>query len=117
MDVVSIKQTAKEKTMEHLTHETDNADKYKEWLMSEGIDFYEYTIASHFVSVIENDDWSGLSDQDDKDLKEFLAGLEKLDHQITHFDYKDTENTNFTKCDICGLGADCVTALAITDQQ
>ncbi len=91
-------------------YETDDPTEYEEWLESKSINYYTFTISNVFVSALEYDDCSALNKQDQI---EFEAFKKELPNDISHFDYKDTENTNFTKCDICHLNSDCVTAFGI----
>ena len=81
-----------------------------EWLEANNIDYYSYSIAGVFICALEYGDMSGLSEQN---IKDFESWQKQLPGNISHFDYLDTDNTNFKKCEICNLGADCITALGI----
>jgi hypothetical protein len=78
-------------------------------------DHYEYTIASHFLSALINDDPSGLEGDEDRQLTEFEraahANAKESGFTVGHWDYDSDEldNGNFTYCDVTGLRADCVT--------
>lgn len=95
-------------------YETDNAVKYAEWLESKNIDYYKFTMAKHFICALEYNDLTGLNDSDINDFEVFTNELNDGDYgEITHFDYKDTENSNFTKDIVSSLMADCVTVFGI----
>ena len=61
----------------------------------------EATIAECFVCAIEYNDYSGLSDEEEKHLVEWLA-----DYPYCIFEYGDSEE--FAKCEITGLMGSCV---------
>ena len=61
----------------------------------------EATIAECFVCAIEYDDYSGLSDEEEKHLVEWLA-----DYPYCIFEYGDSDE--FAKCEITGLVGSCV---------
>lgn len=70
-------------------------------------EFRQYTIGSHFLSAIINDDWTGLTDGEDKDLRRFTYT------QVGEFwtTDPDDEEARFAKCEVTGLMCNCVTAL------
>lgn len=69
--------------------------------MNTTVDCYEYVIGEHFLSALINDDYSGLSDDDEKALD---IWLESLDLPQGHWDIVE-DSHNFSGCDITGLGA------------
>ena len=69
----------------------------------------EATIAECFVCAIEYDDYSGLTDQEEKHLVEWLA-----DYPYCIFEYGDSEE--FAKCEITGSMASCVNVKIYKDQ-
>ena len=68
-------------------------------------DHYEYTIASHFMPAIINDDESGLSDKESKQLDKFMKDLPVKGHWSM-----DDEESHFATDAITGLKSDCVKA-------
>ena len=67
-------------------------------------DYYEFDIAVHFMSALINDDYSGLTDIEERQLKRWLSDL-----SVTgHFDPLNMW-PDFDKCEICGDYAECVT--------
>jgi hypothetical protein len=70
-----------------------------------------YNIASHFASAIENGDYSGLEDSEEKELEEFLDSLPRGYHIWQWSD--DIEE--FTTDEVTGLKASCVTATLYID--
>ena len=74
---------------------------------------YKYTLGSQFASAIVNNDYSGLSDSEGKELDYFIENLPKHYHYKTkqhkNFDMVDYEQEpNFDRCEITGLMGDCV---------
>ena len=75
-------------------------------------DYYKYTIATHFLSALINSDCSGLTDEDERQLNVFLDNLPDDAVNSTHssWDYgAPFEGTDFARCDVCDLHADCMT--------
>lgn len=68
-------------------------------------DYYEYSISEHFISAIINDDRTGLDDDEEQDLNDFL---DKLPTSEGIWDIADDES-NFTRCDICNMYSECLT--------
>jgi hypothetical protein len=74
---------------------------------------YTYKIAKHFVSALINDDESGLTDDEGAQLWEWEKNLPN------HFDFKSPKHkvfdvatddgTDFDRCEVSGLLADCTT--------
>ena len=70
-------------------------------------DFYEYTVATHFSSAIFNDDRSGLDDEEERLLDDFIANLPPAAVTGT---WQVQENTDdFDRCEVTDLYSDCVT--------
>ena len=66
-------------------------------------DHYEYSIASHFLPALINNDLSGLESQDEADFKSWL---ENTPDTIEFWDCGD--NVEFSHCEVTGLHSDCV---------
>lgn len=71
------------------------------------LDFYEYHVAEHFASAIINGDHSGLDDTEEAALNEFMADLPNVSG---HWTIDGADSECFTRCDVTGLHAMCVTA-------
>jgi hypothetical protein len=76
-------------------------------------DHFEYTIAAHWLAPIFNSDFSGLSDEEEKQFLDFLdtagnIGFSNL-CDATWSMPDDTEETHFSRCEITGLHSDCYT--------
>ncbi len=91
----------------------DSSEEYRAILDKNNIDYYEWTISKHFVCALEYGDTSGLSESDIHDFNCFMLEVQDLDKKVNHFDYKDTENSFFTKDAISTLYSDCVTVFGI----
>lgn len=61
-------------------------------------DYYEFSIGEHFVSAIINGDYSGLNDEEEKQLDEFL-----LDFPVGHWGYEDLIgfSDDCRTCEVC----------------
>lgn len=61
-------------------------------------DYYEFSIAEHFVSAIINEDYTGLNDEEEKQLDNFLAG-----YKDGHWDYEDLIgfSEDYKTCEVC----------------
>jgi hypothetical protein len=70
-------------------------------------DFYEYTIGSHFLSALINSDCSGLTDEDERLLDDFLANLPPAAVGGS-WDVQEGE-TEFARCEVTDLYSDCMT--------
>ena len=68
-----------------------------------------YRIPAHYVCALVNDDWSGLSDEDEKELKEWLEttepGSATCPDGETFFAHGNDINRN--------IGADCYDVIFI----
>lgn len=83
-------------------------------------DYYEETIAGHYLSALINADYSGLSDDESADLAAFMAAYNALpDLTIS----TDDDEPSFAVDAVSGLHADCYTVRfyftnhALTPQQ
>jgi len=68
-------------------------------------DYYKYSISQHFISAIANDDRTGLDDDEEQALNEFLASLPTAEGT---WDFED--DASFTWCDIIDMYSECVCA-------
>ena len=68
-------------------------------------DSMEYTIGSHLASALVNADYSGLDDNEARDLD---AWLEENEFRGNHWDIGETHE--FARCEISGLMGECITA-------
>lgn len=68
------------------------------------LDHYSYLIATHFVCAIINDDYSGLDDSEEADLRAFLAANKQ---RGGHWDCND-DNPEFCTDEVSGLKNECV---------
>lgn len=64
-------------------------------------DHYEYNISGHWLSALINDDYTGLSDYEEKQLDQFLNNLPV----IGHWDIDD-DNPAYSIDEVSGLYAD-----------
>ena len=71
-------------------------------------DFYNYTIGSHFLSAIINADCSGLTDEDERQLDDFLANLPPAAVGGVWELQDDEYETDFARCEVTDLMSDCV---------
>jgi len=77
------------------------------------MDYYTYTIAEHWVSAIENGDYSGLEDSEVKELEGFLDNLPS-----NAMGWSWSEEAGFAEDEISGLMAQCVEGkLFITEEE
>jgi hypothetical protein len=60
---------------------------------------YEYTVSSHFLSALINGDVTGLSDEEECELDEWL---ESLEHGEGHWSTTE-EHDEFGLCEVTGL--------------
>ena len=64
---------------------------------------HDYTVSSHFLSAIINDDYSSLSNEESEQLTKFLSTLPEQGH----WSVKETESY-FGKCEVTNLASDVV---------
>ena len=78
-----------------------------EILILSGWDWYEYTIAGHYLPALINGDDSGLEVRECKMLQTFINNLPEQ-AKAGHWAYDNDDNgEDFTTCDVCGLYAGC----------
>lgn len=78
-----------------------------EILILSGWDWYEYTIAGHYLPALINGDESGLEERECKMLQTFTDNLPEQ-AKAGHWAYDNDDNgEDFTTCDVCGLYAGC----------
>ena len=73
----------------------------------------KYTLGAQFASAIVNNDYSGLSDSEGRELDSFISQLPNHYHykakQYKNLDMVDYEQEpNFDCCEITGLRGDCL---------
>jgi hypothetical protein len=69
-------------------------------------DSMEYTIGSHFASALVNGDYSGLDDNEARDLDSWLE-----ENQFRGGFWDIGETHEFTRCEISKLMGECITAI------
>jgi hypothetical protein len=69
----------------------------------------EVTISEWFICAIEYNDMTGLDDEEESQLNEWLDN-----YPCCMFDYGDS--SEFAKCEITGLMSDCVTVKIYKDR-
>lgn len=67
-------------------------------------DEYTYIIPAHFTTALAYDDRSGLNDEDEQALDEFLKGLPEGEHS---WDFPDQEEHYPNENDVYGLSLAC----------
>ena len=69
------------------------------------IEYDTFSIAEHWVTAIEYGDYSGLTDDDEKELEQFLSTL-----PCGPVSWSWSHDTEFSKDAVSGLMANCVEA-------
>ena len=69
------------------------------------LDYFEYRIASHYLSALVNGDHSGLDDSEEVLFTEWLDAVNLKENGTWHI--HECEEVNFTQCEVSGLDADC----------
>lgn len=64
-------------------------------------------IPTYALCAIENDDFSGLNDEEEKEVREFMQRLDKGCPNGYTIDWEDLDNPFFTTCPEWGLPVDC----------
>ena len=78
-----------------------------EKLINAGWDWYDYTIAGHYLPALINGDESGLEERESRMLQTFIDSLPEQ-AKAGHWSYDNDENgEDLTICDVCGLYAGC----------
>ena len=67
-------------------------------------DFFEFTISEHLISALINADYSGLNDEEEKLLNDFMS--QYSDYKNATWDVV-SENGHFIDCDVTGLFSNC----------
>jgi hypothetical protein len=62
-----------------------------------------YTIAQHYACAVINEDWTGLDDQEAKELSDWLDSLREGYLVII-----DDSEKEFARCDVSGLRASTI---------
>jgi len=65
--------------------------------------YYEYDIGVHFLSAMINNDYSGLEDDEEKQLNDFLDGL-----PVKNGVWDCADDVDFVRCEVSGLYNDCI---------
>ena len=89
--------------------------------MSEYIDEYNFTIEHSLVTALINGDASGISEDEDEALENFIDKLNERtakDHGISAFAaiVKPDDETEFTRCDVTGYRGLCYDVTALVYQ-
>ena len=73
-------------------------------------DYYTFTIASHYASALINGDYTGLEDNEEKELNDFLAHLEREygNSNLVLTDYYEHNEPDFNRDDVTNLWGDCI---------
>jgi len=66
-------------------------------------DYFEFSIAGHFLPALINDDYSGLDDIEAMQVNQFVDQWQNL--PLATFDVQPT-GTDFKTCDICNAYAE-----------
>ena len=69
-------------------------------------DYYELTLAAHYLPALINSDYSGLGDDEAADLDAFMRDYLKLPNAALTF---QNDETHFAVDEVSGLHADCYT--------
>jgi hypothetical protein len=76
-------------------------------------DTIEYTIASHYLSALINDDYSGLNNEETVELNEFIRREYPAGAKATSWTIGDDESESFARCSVSGFMANCSTVVLI----
>jgi len=71
---------------------------------------YIFTIASHYASALVNGDYTGLEDNEEKELNDFLAYLKREygTSNLVLTDYYAENEPDFNRDDVTNLWANCL---------
>jgi hypothetical protein len=71
---------------------------------------YIFNIASHYASALINGDYTGLEDNEEKELNHFLAHLKREygNSNLELMDYPPHDEPDFNRDDITNLWANCL---------
>jgi len=67
---------------------------------------YIFNIASHYASAIVNNDYTGLDDNEEKELNGFLDYLQR-EYGNNYLIWNDAE-ADYNRCDVSNLMGDCL---------
>jgi hypothetical protein len=69
---------------------------------------YIFNIASHYACAIVNADYTGLEDNEERELNDFLDYL-KREYGTSYLELRDYETEgDFNRCDISNLMGNCL---------
>jgi hypothetical protein len=73
-------------------------------------DYYDYRIGSHFLPALINDDFSGLSDEDESAYASWVCRCydNAKSDGWTEFIWVENDAAGFAKCNITNLFNDCI---------
>lgn len=67
---------------------------------------YEYNLGKCYATALLYGDFSGLEEQDVKQVYKFIDGLIE-EHGSFHVEIPDANETDFRRCELSGLYNDC----------
>ena len=75
-------------------------------------DYFNYKISEHFVSAIFNNDFYGLTDEEEKQFSNFMdnagnVGFNNLQNATWYLE--NNAEPDFARCEITGLHSECYT--------
>jgi hypothetical protein len=73
-------------------------------------EYNTYTIGSHFVCALEYGDYSGLTDEEENELENFIASLPRGYHV---WQWGDSEE--FSRCEVSDTMGQCINAVLFVD--
>ena len=76
----------------------------------------EYTIGSHFLSAIFNEDYTGLTDEEEAQFDEFFEPLYLKGYRHIGLP-TNYQEAHFAKCEITGLAGDCVDVIVYFNKE
>jgi hypothetical protein len=79
-------------------------------------DSIEYHISGHYLSALINQDYSGLTDEEQHLLENFEYQVEcdtPSGFEFGHFSYSPDYSEDFASCEVCGLQSQVVPVTAI----
>lgn len=71
------------------------------------MDYVEFTLSDHWASAVINSDYSGLSDEEERQLDAFLQAV-AAERGAGHWDgWAEEDSQGFDRDEITGLRGDC----------
>jgi hypothetical protein len=70
------------------------------------IEVYEFTVGAQFIGAIYYGDFTGLTDNEENQLNDFLKGYET---DNTHWEVPEDDGFEFARCEVSGQFGDCIT--------